>query len=176
MRITDDEIFDVVDACDNVIGQASRAEVHRKGLFHRAIHVFVFNAEEEIFLQRRSLVKDVAPGLWSSSCSGHVDSGETYEEAAHRELVEEIFLFVHSGQLDWTLMASPCSATENEFVRLYRCRVSQSLKTDPLEIMDSCWMNRTELDRWMRREPEAFSPSFLHLYALECLLAPLGPT
>jgi len=176
MKITDEEIFDVVDACDNVIGQASRGEVHSKGLFHRAIHVFVFNEEEEIFLQRRSLVKDVAPGLWSSSCSGHVDSGETYEEAAHRELVEEIFLTVHAGQLDCTLMASPCAATESEFVRLYRCRSSQSLKTDPLEIMDSCWINRTELGRWMQEKPEDFSPSFLHLYALESLVSPLAST
>jgi isopentenyldiphosphate isomerase len=57
-----DEIFDVVNERDEVIGQNTRREVHARGLLHRAIHVLVFNSRGEIFLQKRSMIKDREPG------------------------------------------------------------------------------------------------------------------
>ena len=86
------ELFDVVNSEDVVLRSAERAVVHREQLLHRAVHVFVFNAAGQLYLQRRSLNKDTAPGKWVSSCSGHVDSGEDYDAAAPRELAEEIGL------------------------------------------------------------------------------------
>ena len=169
MKIDSEEIFDVVDECDRIIGQASRSKVHREGLRHRAVHVFATSSAEEVFLQRRAFTKDMAPGLWCSSCSGHVDTGETYEQAALRELVEEIGLSLEPGELSLRLAVSCCPATENEFVRLYHCRAAPPLRIDPSEVMDGCWLGKAELEKWTRSEPEAFSPSFLHLHALDCL-------
>lgn len=166
MTIASEEIFDVVDAVDRVIGQATRENAHRDGLLHRAVHIFAFNSTGEIFLQRRAVAKDSAPGLWSSSCSGHVDAGESYEQAALRELFEEIGLTVDSEALRLCLAVSPCTATENEFVRVYRCFAQPPLNLDPDEIMDGLWLAEVELNSWALREPEAFAPSFLHLYAL----------
>ena len=57
-----EEIFDVVNTEDEVVGTEKRSVVHRKQLMHRAIHVFVFNAEGQLYLQKRSLNKDVSPG------------------------------------------------------------------------------------------------------------------
>ncbi len=87
-----EEIFDVVNERDEVIGQQNRGEVHRLGLMHRAVHVLVFNAARQVFLQKRSLKKDRQPGLWDSSASGHVDSGEDYDACAVREAREELGL------------------------------------------------------------------------------------
>ena len=87
-----EEIFDVVNERDEVIGQATRQEVHRLGLLHRAVHVLVFNSSGQVFLQKRSLKKDRQPGVWDSSASGHVDRGEDYDACAARELREEIGL------------------------------------------------------------------------------------
>src|SRR5271156_2765821 len=89
-----DEIFDVVNDQDEVIGQRSRGEVHRLGLKHRAVHVLVFNGRGEVFLQKRSMQKDTFPGAWDSSASGHLDSGEDYDACAARELREELGLTV----------------------------------------------------------------------------------
>jgi glutamine synthetase len=71
-----EEIFDVVDEADRVVGRATRAVVHREGLRHRAAHVFLLNGRGELFLQRRALGKDEHPGLWDSSAAGHLDAGE----------------------------------------------------------------------------------------------------
>src|SRR4051812_48606874 len=89
-----DEIFDIVNDRDEVIGQKPRRLVHRDGDKHRAIHVLVFNARGEVFLQKRSMKKDTFPGAWDSSTSGHVDSGEEYDATAIRELREEIGMIV----------------------------------------------------------------------------------
>src|SRR5882762_7896662 len=89
-----EEIFDVVNERDEVIGKRPRSEVHRLGLMHRATHGLVFNKRGQVFLQKRSMNKDRQPGLWDSSASGHVDSGEDYDTCVVRELREEIGLQV----------------------------------------------------------------------------------
>ena len=77
-----EDIFDVVNENDEVISREPRSVVHATGLRHRAAHVLVFNAAGNIFLQLRSNTKDNNPGVWDSSCSGHVDAGESYIVAA----------------------------------------------------------------------------------------------
>src|SRR5687767_10585870 len=85
-----EEIFDVVNERDEVVGRERRSEVHRTGLKHRATHVLIFNSRGEIFLQKRSMKKDTHPGVWDSSASGHLDCGEDYDVCAAREVQEEL--------------------------------------------------------------------------------------
>lgn len=89
-----EEYFDVVNERDEPIGRAARREVHARGLWHRAVWVLVFDRAGRIFLQKRSMKKDMSPGLWDGSCAGHVDAGEDYDTAAVRELGEELGLHV----------------------------------------------------------------------------------
>lgn len=84
------EFVDVVDAHDNIVGSASREEAHKKELLHRGVSVLVFNPEGKVFIQKRSPKKDLFPGLWECSMSGHVKKGETAKDAALRELDEEL--------------------------------------------------------------------------------------
>ena len=71
-----DETFDVVDPHDRVVGSAPRSQIHARGLLHRAVHLWLFHPDGRLLLQRRSLTKDREPGRWTSSVSGHVNSGE----------------------------------------------------------------------------------------------------
>ncbi|MEM2163987.1 MAG: hypothetical protein QXR62_06180 [Candidatus Bathyarchaeia archaeon] len=66
-----DEHLYVVDENDNVIGWASRGECHKRGLIHRSVYVIVLNDRGEVFLQKRSMSKDLYPGLYACSASGH---------------------------------------------------------------------------------------------------------
>ena len=69
---SDAEMLAVVDDDDVVVGEERRDVIHRDGLKHRAVHIFVLNQKGEIFLQKRSRLKDKCPGLWDSSAAGHV--------------------------------------------------------------------------------------------------------
>lgn len=84
------EFLDYVNDNDEVIGSASRSEVYEKKLLHRIVHVLVFNKIGELALQRSSDNKEFCPGHWGTSAGGHVQSGEDYQEAALRELEEEL--------------------------------------------------------------------------------------
>src|SRR3989338_5228619 len=79
----------IVDEENNEIGKASTKEAHEKKLLHRASYVMLVNKEGKILLQKRVAMKTY-PHMWTMSASGHVDQGESYEEAAHRELKEEL--------------------------------------------------------------------------------------
>lgn len=75
---------------DEVLGSVSRAEAHSKGLLHRSGMVFVVNSRGLILINKRSSEKEAFPACYDSSASFHVTSGESYEESAKRELLEEI--------------------------------------------------------------------------------------
>ena len=161
MRATD--IFDVVDRSDNVLRQESRAVVHREKLLHRAVHVFVFNKAGQLYLQRRSMTKDTAPGKWVSSCSGHVDSGEDYDKAAGRELIEEIGLH-NPVDLKRLFKEAPCEPTGNEFVWVYSCRSEGPFILDPIEVIEGRWIDLEELKNWLSNRPRDFAWSFSYLW------------
>lgn len=157
------EVFDVVDENDAVVGQATRGDVHRKKLFHRAIHIFVHNDKGEFFLQRRSLEKDSAPGKWASACSGHVDTGEDYATAARRELEEELGTQL-THELEPMFKESPRAETGNEFVWVYRTAHQGPFDLNEDEIMDGQWIDVDALDNWVTSQPRDFSWSFAYLW------------
>src|SRR2546422_10810839 len=128
-----EEIFDVVNERDEVIGRQSRTEVHRLGLQHRAVHVLVFNSRGQVFLQKRSLTKDRQPGQWDSSASGHVDAGEDYDGCAVRELGEEIGL--HLSEVPPRVFKLPASPeTDQEHVWVYCCQSEGQFELNSDEI------------------------------------------
>lgn len=159
----DEEIFDVVNEHDEVIGRKPRSEVHRLGLMHRATHVLVFNKRGQVFLQKRSMKKDRQPGLWDSSASGHVDSGEDYDACAMRELGEEIGLRV--SEVPRRLFKLPASAeTDQEHVWVYRCEAEGPFQLHPDELERGDWFEPAEVTRWMKEQPEDFASALLLIW------------
>ena len=85
------ELIDVLDSDGNKTGQAKdKKQIYQDGDFHRTVHIWIINSNNEILVQKRNPKKSTFPGLWAISVAGHVRSGETSEEAALRELKEEI--------------------------------------------------------------------------------------
>jgi isopentenyldiphosphate isomerase len=158
--MTNEEVFDVVNEYDEVIERNTRREVHRLGLMHRAVHVLVFNARGEVFLQKRSQQKDCFPGAWDSSAAGHVDAGEEYDACAVRELREE---------LGWTGPDAPrrcfkiaaCAQTGQEHVWVYRCEGEGPFVLHPEEIEEGGWFSPLQVGRWIEERPGDFANGFL---------------
>lgn len=84
------EYLDIIDENDNVIDVMEKEEAHVKKLKRRFVHIYLFNDSGEMLIQQRSETKGWKPNLIDPSAAGHVQSGEAYEDAAHRELMEEV--------------------------------------------------------------------------------------
>jgi isopentenyl-diphosphate delta-isomerase type 1 len=162
-----EEWFDVVNERDEVIRRATRREVHATGLWHRAVHILVFDATGRVLLQKRSMLKDLSPGLWDSSCSGHLEAGEDYDAAALRELAEEIGITVPPPDVPtrWFRLDA-CAQTGWEFVWVYRLRHDGPITIDPLEIQYGEWVAPSEITARVDARPETFCSSFILLWPL----------
>jgi len=113
------EEIDVVDAHDEIVGKADRNVAHKKGLLHRVIHVMVFDSDGKLFIQQRALSKDMYPGHWEGSLSGHVKSKESFKDAAERELHEELGICVKRGHLKEILEFGLHEENERVLAKLY---------------------------------------------------------
>ena len=154
-----EELFDVVDENDRIVAQALRHEVHARGLRHRAVHVLVFNRSGELYLQKRSMAKDTAAGLWDSSASGHLGAGEEYDSCAIRELREEIGVRVRRAPRRW-LRLTACPETGQEFVWVYRLETDRKITPNPAEIERGAWLAPRAIATLVRRRPAAYARSF----------------
>ena len=153
------EMFDVVDENNQVVQQLPRGEVHSRGLRHRAVHIFVINPRGDIYLQRRSHLKDVAPLKWDSSAAGHLNVGESYADAAVRELHEELGIRVENTTLSAVIPAG--EGTDNEFVELRIAHHPGPVKVQPEEIHSGTWFPPAVIDDWVKARPEDFAKGFV---------------
>ena len=116
--MSDEELFPLVDEDGNQIGKATRRECHSGTmLLHPVVHLHVFNAKGELYLQKRSTDKDIQPGKWDTSVGGHVDYDETVENALKREAREELGLEIADAKLLYRYIFK--SRVEKELVNTY---------------------------------------------------------
>lgn len=169
-----DEVFDVVDAANRVIGRERRSVIHARGLLHRACHLLWLRADGQLCLQRRSYRKDSCPGLISTSCAGHLDAGEDYLSAMARELREENGVSVPPGALLRVDAAPAHPALGHEFVEVFLLRGDHPSRLHLPEVDALLWRTPGEVDAWSRAHPELFSSSFLHLLARPAVRAAIG--
>lgn len=157
------ELFPVVDENDRVIGRLPRHVVHRRKLLHRSVHGLVISSSNKIYLQHRSPRRVCNPGLWDSSVSGHVEAGETYDQAIVREAVEELKLHLRiTPKRLFKLRA--CAETELEHVWAYVIRDNGPFQIDRSEAVEAKWFSVETLNRWIRHRPELLTPSLILIW------------
>ena len=159
-----DELFDVVDSNNNVIEQRPRCEVHAKNLHHRAVHILVLDHKGNLFLQKRSHLKDAFPSAWDSSAAGHLDVGESYLDCAVRELQEELGIETSADSLTHHATIPSSENTGWEFVELYSIHYKGKLRFPCSEVECGAWFPIEEVKAWGEKRPQDFAAGFL-----ECL-------
>ncbi len=156
-----DEMFAVVDEQDRVIGAAPRRQVHGNNLRHRAVHILLFNPKGEVYLQKRSRWKDRHPFLWDSSAAGHVAAGEDYDEAAERELREELDV---STSLSRLAQLPASEKTGQEFIWVYTGSSNKPVRTDPTETEAGNYFPASVVRDWTQVRPRDFAPGFVECW------------
>jgi isopentenyldiphosphate isomerase len=144
------ELVDVVDDSDQVIATVTRAEMRARRLPHRTVSIAVMGSDGRLLVHRRAMDKDVWPGLWDIAAGGVVSAGESYDDAARRELAEEL------GVVGAKLTPLGGGRFSDDDVSLVaRCYLA--VHDGPFdfadgEITEVRWVTRDELDELRRRE------------------------
>ncbi|MFH2012852.1 MAG: NUDIX domain-containing protein [Pseudomonadota bacterium] len=137
------ETFDIVDIADNITGKATRKECHSDlDLIHRAVFVLIFNDKNQVLWQKRSHTKDINPGQWVTSVSGHVNAGEDYMKTAVRETREELGIDVPLEFLGKFLYHYP---TETEYSAIFKAFSNGPFNYNREEISAIAFMSVTDI-------------------------------
>lgn len=94
-----EELLNIVDDNDNIIGTADRIKIHREGLLHREVHVYFMTPKQEIIFQHRARDKDTFPDLLDATVGGHVEINDSYIETAIKETIEETGIRIEEEDL-----------------------------------------------------------------------------
>lgn len=165
-----DELFPVVDESGNQTGLAPRSVCHdgKSMLLHPVVHLHLFNDKGELFLQKRSSNKDIAPGLWDTSVGGHVNPDEKAEEALLRETREELGITL----VEYTFLYSYIwqSARERELVKTFKATTSHVIIVNPDEISEGRYWSIGEIQKHIGTG--IFTPNFENEFErLVCFLS-----
>jgi isopentenyl-diphosphate Delta-isomerase len=162
------ELVDVLSPDGRKTGRAVlRSLAHAEGLWHRTVHVWVRNAGGELLLQKRSIVKETFPGLWDISAAGHICAGQLSEDAAIREMGEELGIVAKIGSLRFlfTIQKSYVSPDRRikdfEISDVYLCTIpieKNAITPDPLEVSDVEFHSVSDLKKLLVEKKELFVP------------------
>ena len=156
------EFVVLVDQDDQKLGLMEKQQAHVAGLLHRAFSVFVFNSNGELMIQQRAASKYHSPTLWTNTCCSHPRDIETYEQAAHRRLKEEMgfdcdlefkFSFIYKAHLDNNL-------TEHELDHVFIGTYNDEPKLNPEEVMAYRWVDLMDLKKDIEKNPQNYTAWF----------------
>lgn len=158
-----EEIFPIVNELGEVIGKETRAFCHGGSmLLHPVVHIHIFNSKGDIYLQQRAWTKDIQPGKWDTAVGGHVDYGETIQQAVVRECYEELGLKdvqpVAAYRYHWH------SAVESELVYVHTLIFEGELIPNADELIDGRFWPIAEVKSFLGKS--VFTPNFEHDFQL----------
>ena len=152
----------LVSPSDEVIGLMEKQQAHINGLLHRAFSVFIFNKNGEMLLQKRAAEKYHSPNQWTNAVCSHPRIDETYEEAAHRRLKEELgietdlaekFYFIYKADVGGNLW-------EHELDYVFTGNYNGEFHLNGEEVSEIRYISMENLEKELAEHPENFTEWF----------------
>ncbi|MBN1385419.1 NUDIX domain-containing protein [Candidatus Woesearchaeota archaeon] len=160
-----DEKVDIVDSEDRVIGEDTKERCHLSGKRHRCAAIYVMN-EGKLFLQIRADHKKVEPGKMDHSAAGHVKKGENYEDAAVRELEEELGIKTNLTFLGKA--AENKTHTDGRDIKhifqMYIAEHDGAIKLNKDELKGIALIEPEEIEKMIKEKPSQFAQGFLETF------------
>lgn len=154
-----DEIVLIVDRDNNETGSAPRHVMRTKGLPHRASYILVFNSAGELFVQKRTMSKDIYPGYYDIAAGGVVLAGESYDESAMRELAEELGIKDTDISSHFTFLYE--EGTNRVWGRVYSCTYDGNLTLQKEEVESGFFLAPLKVLALSEKEP--FTPDGIYV-------------
>lgn len=169
-----DELIDIYDSKNRPLNEKKmKSEAHRKGLWHRVAHVWIYNSNKEIMLQLRAKDKEVYPNMWDISVAGHISAGEKEIVSAMREIEEEIGLKIKESELQLlnirNVQFTTNTTINNEIIYLYLLKYDgniKQLKIQEEELQEIKFFKLNELEKQLKETPEKFTPYGDYFYEI----------
>lgn len=144
------EVLDVVDENNTVVGKAAKDEVLKKNLIHRGAVIFLFDSKHRIFIHQRTKNKRIYPNMWNMTLGGSVVSGESFPEAANREITEEVG--VKDAKLQFLFYDRYQSILDNVIACVYKLVYDGEIVIQKEEVAKGFFVSLNELENLMRKE------------------------
>lgn len=147
---------------DEVLGLMGKMEAHENGILHRAFSVFLFNNQNELLLQKRASTKYHSPNQWTNACCSHPRIDETYLQAAHRRLKEELgiettleeqFHFIYKADVGGNLW-------EHELDHVFTGTYNGEFQLNQEEVAEVRYISMDDLDKEIKEHPHHFTEWF----------------
>jgi len=153
------EILDVVDEDNQIVGSAPFEEVFEKRLNHRRVHVLIFNDKGELFLQQLGSNKKFCPGHWSTSAAVNLRKGEAYEDAAVDELKKQLDI---EASLTKIAEFTYDHYKMRKFIEVFRCVHSGPFTLNLDEIADGRWFSVSDVKDMVKKN-QLVHPELAHI-------------
>lgn len=164
------EMIDVLNEKGEKTGEVvSREDVHKLGLWHKCVHIWIVNDKKEILLQKRSEQKATHPNMWTTATSGHLSAGDSSIQGAIRELSEEIGLEVNEDELQYLFTVKESEVNnnpekhiiENEITDVYLIQKNidiTELKLQEEEVSDVKWFSYESFQKMVMENDKTLVP------------------
>jgi len=151
----------LVDKWDNPIGTEEKILAHKEGKLHRCFSIFLFNKKGELLIQKRAKSKYHSGGLWSNTCCSHPKPKKNLKEEAKKRLKEEMGIECDLNEIfSFTYNIKVGDLIEHEFDHVFLGRFEGNPKPTPKEVEDWKWINKRELQKDIKENPEKYTAWF----------------
>jgi len=164
------EVFEIFDDTNALVGTEFRDVVHKKGLYHRAVNVMIFDDSDRLLLQKRSPTKDICADRWDLSVSEHLKPEETFRQAAIRGLKEELDICL-SDEIPLITKARDCHLSKHDYPQqgkkdyewneCWFVKYGGAFKIDEVEVVEARWVSLPQVSKLRSESELTLTPWFV---------------
>lgn len=161
-----DEMIEIYNENEDLIGKKMKSKAHGEGLWHKAVHIWIYTPKKKVLLQLRNKDKDIFPDMWDISAAGHVSLNESPKDTALREVKEELGIRIDKKDLEFykkvksSIKSNGLKNSEFIYIFFYRFEGSKKdLNIQKEELQDAKFFSIEKIKENIKKNPKKYTDS-----------------